>query len=148
MLDELDKRIVNALQGGFPICDKPFARIAGRIGVEEQELIQRIQRLLDVGALSRFGPMYNAERMGGGLTLCAMAVPNENFEDVAKKVNQHAAVAHNYERDYQLNMWFVLATESASEIPQVIQQIEAQTGCKVYDMPKIEEFYVGLRLAV
>jgi len=148
MLDELDKRIINQLQGGFPICDDPFAVVARRFDIDEQTLISRIRRLLDLGVLSRFGPMYHAEHLGGGLTLCAMAVPDDRFEEVAQAVNQHAAVAHNYEREHALNMWFVLATESAAEITSVIAAIEAQTGCEIYNMPKIEEFYVGLRLAV
>jgi DNA-binding Lrp family transcriptional regulator len=148
MLNELDKRIINELQGGFPICDDPFALVARRFDIDEQTLISNIRRLLDLGILSRFGPMYHAERLGGGLTLCATAVPDDRFEEVAQAVNQHAAVAHNYEREHELNMWFVLATEDASEITSVIAAIEAQTGCKIYNMPKIEEFYVGLRLAV
>ena len=144
-LDATDRAIVNALQGGLPVCERPYAAAARTLGLEENELIARLRRLLDDGVLSRFGPMYHAERMGGALTLAAMAVPDERFEAVAEAVNAHPEVAHNYARDHDLNMWFVLATERPGRVAEVIAEIEAETGLAVYDMPKQEEFFVGLR---
>lgn len=145
MLDTLDRAIINELQGGFPLCEFPFAEIAGRLGTQEGELITRIQRLLDNGILSRFGPMYHAERLGGGLTLAAMAIPPDDFERVVEQVNAFPEVAHNYQRDHRLNMWFVLATETPQRIDEVISEIEKVTGCKVLNVPKEEEFFIGLR---
>ena len=147
-MDELDRTIVNALQGDFPICDHPFAEVAGRLGIEEQALISRIEVLLQKGVLSRFGPMYHAERMGGKLSLVAMKIPDSNFERVAEIINAMPEVAHNYARDHALNMWFVLATETAAEYAAALKKIELDTGYPVYDMPKIKEYFVGLRLAV
>jgi DNA-binding Lrp family transcriptional regulator len=147
-VDDLDRAIVNALQGGFPLCEHPYAEVAATLGTTESELIARIGRLLERGVLSRFGPMYYAERLGGALSLCAMRVPEDDFDRVAGQVNAFPEVAHNYARDHALNMWFVLATEAPGRIPEVIAAIERETGCRVYDMPKIQEFYVGLRLTV
>ena len=147
-MDDLDRAIVNALQGGFPICERPYAQVAASLGTTESELIARIGRLLEQGVVSRFGPMYHAERLGGALTLCAMQVPEDDFERVAGRVNAFPEVAHNYARDHALNMWFVLATEAPGRIAQVIAEIERETGYRVYDMPKIQEFYVGLRFTV
>ncbi len=144
-MDEIDRTIINQLQGGFPICERPFREAANELGLEEDELIRRIDRLLEEGYLSRFGPMYHAEKLGGGLSLCAMAVPEAQFDQVAERVNAFPEVAHNYARDHKLNMWFVLATETPGRIDQVLEEIEAATGYKVYNMPKKEEFYVGLR---
>ncbi len=144
-MDELDRAIVNSLQGGFPICERPFARVAAGLGTAEDELIARLQRLLEAGVLSRFGPMYHAERLGGALTLCAMTVPEARFEDVAGQVNLHPEVAHNYARDHHLNMWFVVATEDPQRVAGVLAEIEQDTGCTVHNLPKLEEFYVGLR---
>lgn len=145
MLDTLDRAIINELQGGFPLCEFPFAEIAERLGTREDELITRIQRLLDNGTLSRFGPMYHAERLGGGLTLAAMAIPPADFERVVEQVNAFPEVAHNYQRDHRLNMWFVLATETPQRIDEVISEIEKVTGYKVLNVPKEEEFFIGLR---
>lgn len=147
-MDELDRAIVNALQGDFPICDHPFAEVAVRLGIEEQELISRIETLLQNGVLSRFGPMYHAERMGGRLSLVAMKIPEPEFERVTEIINALPEVAHNYARDHVLNMWFVLATETADEHQAALKKIELDTGYPVYDMPKIKEYFVGLRLTV
>lgn len=144
-MDTTDRAIVNALQGGFPITERPYAEAAAELGIAEDELIERLERMLVDGTLSRFGPMYHAERMGGAFTLAAMAVPAERFEAVAEIVNCFPEVAHNYARDHALNLWFVLATEDKARIAEVISEIEARTGLAVLDMPKIEEFYVGLR---
>jgi len=144
-MDNIDRSIINRLQGGFPICERPYREAAAELGIDEEELIQRLGRLLDEGLLSRFGPMYHAEKLGGGLSLCAMAVPQERFDEVAERVNAFPEVAHNYQRDHHLNMWFVLATETPERIDQVLAEIEAATDCKVYNMPKQEEFYVGLK---
>ena len=71
-MDALDRRIINELQGGFPVCEYPFREVADRLGSNESELIARIKAMLDEGLLTRFGPMFHAEHMGGALSLCAM----------------------------------------------------------------------------
>ena len=147
-MDSIDTRIINLLQEGLPVCPRPFDDVAVTLGLSVDELLSRLQRLLDERVLTRFGPMFNAENMGGALSLCAMQVPADRYEQVAAEVNAFAEVAHNYERDHLLNMWFVIATEHPEQAGAVIAQIEQTTGCKVYDMPKQEEFYIGLKLAV
>jgi DNA-binding Lrp family transcriptional regulator len=144
-MDALDRRIVNALQDGFPLSSRPYAEVAARFGIGEHELLARIERLLADGVLTRFGPMYHAERLGGALTLAAMRVPADDFERVARIVNAFPEVAHNYERAHEFNMWFVLATEKPERIAEVLGEIERATGLEVYNLPKLEEFYVGLR---
>jgi DNA-binding Lrp family transcriptional regulator len=147
-MDAIDRRIINGLQGGFPICERPYAAVAEKLGLDEADLISRIGALLAGGVLSRFGPMYRAERMGGDVTLAAMRVPEDRFDDVAETVNSFGEVAHNYARDHALNMWFVVAADRRTRIDQVIGEIEAATGLDVLDMPKVEEFFIGLRLEV
>lgn len=144
-MDQHDRAIINALQGGFPICDRPYAEVAARLGLSEQELIERLRALLDAGVLSRFGPMYHAERMGGSLVLTAMQVPAAEFERVAEKVNAMPEIAHNYEREHELNMWFVVATGTPEEAEEALARIESETGHPVYPMPKLKEYFVGLR---
>ncbi len=145
-MDAIERRIVNALQGDFPLTERPYAAVAHAIGLEEDDLIARLGGLLSSGVLSRFGPMYDAEQLGGGVLLAAMAVPAEHFETVAQAVNAHPEVAHNYERDHDLNMWFVVASDRRPRLAEVIAEIEAETGLEVYAMPKLEEFFLGLRL--
>lgn len=147
-MDQLDRAIINQLQQGFPICEAPYKRVAEQFGIGETELLNRLQALLADGVLSRFGPMYHAEQMGGALTLAALKVPEQRFEEVSEIVNRFPEVAHNYARNHVLNMWFVLATEKPEQVQMVIADIERQTGLMVYNMPKIKEYYVGLQLLV
>jgi len=147
-LDPLDRKIINALQGGFPVCDHPFQVAAKDIGIAEADLVARIDKMLRERVLTRFGPLYHAERLGGGLTLAAMRVPEPDFERVAEIVNAFPEVAHNYERDDEFNMWFVVATDTPERIQEVLNEIERSSGYPVYNMPKEHEFFVGLRFEV
>ena len=144
-MDAVDRLIINHLQGGFPVTAYPFAAAAQALGLSEATVIERIDRLLKDGVLTRFGPMFNADRLGGATTLAAMAVPAADFERIAAIVNGFAEIAHNYAREHALNMWFVIATETPGRITEVIAAIEAETGLTVYNMPKIEEFFVEAR---
>ncbi|MCF6250775.1 MAG: Lrp/AsnC family transcriptional regulator [Methylococcaceae bacterium] len=145
-MDELDKQIVNHLQDGFPVCESPYQVVADQLGLTEIDLIERIKALLDSGILTRFGPLYHAEQMGGALTLAAVKVPQQQFEQITKIINAFPEVAHNYQRNHALNMWFVIATDVPDRLPEVIIEIEQQTGLFVYNMPKINEYFVGLKL--
>lgn len=147
-MDDIDKAIVNRLQQGFPICESPYRLVAEQLGISETQLLDRLNALLADGVLSRFGPMYHAEQMGGALTLAALKVPEQRFEEVTEIVNAFPEVAHNYARNHALNMWFVLATEKPEQVQTVIAEIEKQTGLTVYNMPKSKEYYVGLQLDV
>jgi DNA-binding Lrp family transcriptional regulator len=147
-LDPTEKAIVNGLQGGFPLTHRPFRDAGARLGLSEGELIDEIGDLLAGGRLSRFGPLWNAEALGGAVCLAAMAVPLGRFDNVAELVNAHAEVAHNYERDHELNMWFVLSAEDPGRVGQVIAEIERETGLAVRAMPKTREFFVGFRVEV
>ncbi|RKZ79543.1 MAG: Lrp/AsnC family transcriptional regulator [Gammaproteobacteria bacterium] len=143
-MDDLDRKIINKLQRNFPVCDHPFAVVADELSTTETELISRLQRLSDEKYLTRFGPLFNADNFGGAISLCAMAVSEDNFDVVTEQVNAFPQVAHNYQRDHELNMWFVLATETESELNETITKIEDDTGLSVRNMPKLHEFYVGL----
>lgn len=147
-MDEIDRAILNRLQIGFPICASPFLKVAEQLGVGENDLLLRLQRMQADGVLSRFGPMYHAEQMGGALTLAALKVPEERYDEVTRIVNSFPEVAHNYARSHALNMWFVLASDQAERLAEVIAAIESATGLRVYDMPKNREYYVGLNFAV
>ncbi|MCY1370140.1 AsnC-like ligand binding domain protein [compost metagenome] len=118
-------------------------------------MIQRLQRLLSQGDLTRFGPLFQIERAGGRFVLAAMAVPEERFDAVAAQLDAMNEVAHNYRRESAhpgqpgatpLNMWFVLAVEAAEQIGPVVARIEAETGLPVYAFPKEREFFVELKL--
>lgn len=145
-LDDIDRALVNRLQRGLPIVPRPYRAVADELRIGEQELLDRLERLLADGLLTRFGPMFQIERAGGRFTLAAMAVPEDRFEEVNAIVNAFPEVAHNYARTHRLNMWFVVATPTAAQCEDTLRRIEAATGLKVHDMPKEREFRVNLYL--
>lgn len=145
-MDAIDRHIINHLHGGLGVCERPYLQAAQQLGLSEDELIARLTRLLADGVVTRVGPLYQIERMGGAFTLAALHAAPEVFDRVAAQVNALPEVAHNYERDHDLNMWFVLATEDPADIDAVIQRIEQDTGCAVFNFPKSREYFVELRL--
>lgn len=145
-LDPYDCAIVNQLQAGFPICERPFAQTALDLGLEEDELLERLGGLLERGVLTRFGPMFRIEQAGGAVVLAAMQVPDADLERVITILNALPEVAHNYLREHRLNLWFVLAAASREQLDNVIASIEAATGHAVRAMPKLKEYCLDLRL--
>jgi DNA-binding Lrp family transcriptional regulator len=161
-LSVLDRAVINAFQGGFPVVERPFEPAAAAlrdrgVDVTAAELLERVRRLDEEGVLTRFGALVNAEAIGGMASLVAMHAPPERFDEVAAAVNARREVAHNYEREHpHLNMWFVVSVadgespsdlsasgETASErIDEVLAEIEAETGQPTYNLPKLREFRV------
>jgi len=145
-LDATDRAILNRMQDALPLSPHPFATLAADLGLEEDALLTRIQTLREIGAITRFGPFYDAEAMGGAFCLCAIEVPAPRFDEVMTLVNAHPEVAHNYERTHRLNMWFVLACERPDQIEQAAARIEQDTGLPVLRFPKEHEFFIGFRV--
>jgi DNA-binding Lrp family transcriptional regulator len=145
-LDATDLQLLDRLHGDFPLTDAPFADIGKQLGLDEADVIDRLRRMLDDGLLTRFGPLFQIERAGGCFVLAAMEVPGERFDAVAAQVNAFPEVAHNYQREHELNMWFVIAAESQAAAEDVCRRIETLTGLQVIALPKEREYYLELRL--
>ena len=145
-LDATDRAILNALQDGFPLTRRPYDDAGAALGITGDDLMTRLAHLRRIGAITRFGPFFDAAEMGGAFCLCAMAVPADRFEAVVTQVNAHPEVAHNYERTHALNMWFVLATDSPEAIGRTARAIEDETGFTVMLFPKLEEYFIGFRV--
>ena len=145
-LDDIDRKLINALQGDFPLVREPYRQVAETLGLDEDELLRRLDAMLARRVLTRFGPMFQIERAGGAFVLAAMRVADADFERVAAQVNAFAEVAHNYRREHALNMWFVLATATPQGIGEAIAAIEAATGLPVFAFPKEREYFVEMKL--
>lgn len=141
-LDSTDRRLVNLLQRGFPISSRPYLEVARSLGTDEEDVIRRLRRLLDEGALTRLGAILSAPQMGGERTLAAMAVPSNRLEEVIAAINRHPEVSHNYERAHHYNLWFVISSEEPDAVARVIGEIEAETGLPVLNLPTLEEYRV------
>lgn len=145
-LDDTDRALINALQGDFPLTARPFAEVGARLGLAEGDVLDRLQRLLDARVLTRFGPMFQIERIGGAFCLAAMSVPEAAFDRIAAQVNDFPEVAHNYRREHALNMWFVLATERPGGVADCARRIETVAGLPVFLFPKEREYFVEMKL--
>ncbi|ELZ24826.1 heme biosynthesis protein NirGH [Halosimplex carlsbadense 2-9-1] len=153
-LDDVDRGILNAYQGGFPVVADPYEPAAEAlrergVDVSAAEMHERLAAMDDDGVLTRFGALINAEAIGGTATLVAMHAPEERFDEVADLVNAHTEVAHNYEREHpHLNMWFVVSVADEDRVGEVLAEIEDETGQETYNLPKQREFHVGAKFPV
>ncbi|MBV0924701.1 Lrp/AsnC family transcriptional regulator [Halomicroarcula limicola] len=153
-LGTVDRAILNAFQGGFPVVERPFEPAAATlsdhgIDVSADELLDRVRRLDDEGALTRFGALIDAEEIGGTATLVATHAPEDDYDAHVELVNAHPEVAHNYEREHPyLNMWFVLSVVDEDRVEEVLAEIEDETGEPTFNLPKQQEFHVGAKFPV
>jgi len=147
-MDDLDRRLINRLQLGLPLVRQPWQALALELDSSSAELLDRLHELLNDGVLTRFGPMFDVERLGGAFTLAALAVPEARFEAVAEQLAAMPEVAHNYRREHHLNMWFVLACASEQAIRDSLLRIERLTGLVPLNLPKEETYHVGLYFPV
>src|SRR6202167_3331861 len=115
-LDDLDRKLLNLMQGSFPLQARPFAAVASAAEVPEQEVLTRVQRLLDERIIRQVTPIYDTRALGYASMLVAAKVDPEHPWRAAKIVNSHPGVSHNYLRNHDFNMWFTLATEPDSPL--------------------------------
>lgn len=136
-------KLINAFQHGMPICAQPYLRMAEQLGCSEQDVIDCLDALKGAGVLSRVGPVFDHRRAGAS-TLAALPVPQKRLEEVAAIVNEYREVNHNYERDGQWNLWFVLTAADPQQLDGVLRDIERRTGLKVLNLPMIRPFHIDL----
>lgn len=140
-MDTIDKKIINMLQHNFPTVPNPFKYLGEVVGIDEQEVIERITALMDGGILRRIGGIFETNRLGFSSTLVAMHVPDGRIEKVAKIINSFDGVSHNYQRDGTFyNLWFTLAAKSEEDLNNIIEQIKKITGIEeILNLPAIEK---------
>ncbi len=142
-LSELDKVLLNNFQHDFPLSRTPFKDIADKLGISEDDVIQRYQSHQETGIISRIGPVIRANTVGVS-TLVAMTVPEHDVERVAFLINAFAEVNHNYEREHDFNIWFVVTASKESHLAEVLASIEQQTGYSILNLPLLEAFHIDL----
>jgi len=142
-LDPIDRRLLNDFQRDLPLTSRPFAAIAKRLRIAEDEVLQRLRRLLADGLISRIGPVFTPRRLGSS-TLAAMAVPPSRLEQVAELVNSYPEVNHNYEREHRLNLWFVATAADPQQLEQVLNEIATHSGLEVISLPLEQDYHIDL----
>ncbi len=147
MLSDLDRRLLDGYQRDFPLASEPFAAIADELGVDERTVLGRLEYLKRFGAVSRVGPVVQPNRVGAS-TLAALAVPAERLESVADIVSAFPQVNHNYEREHEFNLWFVVTAADRGAVDRVLTDIEMATGLQPLDLPMLEDYFIDLGFAL
>lgn len=142
-LSPLEKRVLNEYQHNIPLTVQPYLQMAKQLGVTEQTLLDTLSKLKNLGAISRIGAVFKPNRIGVS-TLAAMCVPEKDLLEVAEKVNRYQQVNHNYEREHNFNMWFVLNASDQNELQNVLSSIEQETGYEVMSLPMIKDYHIDL----
>jgi DNA-binding Lrp family transcriptional regulator len=142
-LSTLEKRLLNEYQKGFPLSSTPYADIAKQLGTSEALVLDILQKLTDRGFISRIGPVFKPQRLGAS-TLAALSVPGDRLQQVAKLVSSFDEVNHNYEREHDFNLWFVVTARDESHLQQVLRDIQHRTGYPVMDLPLEQQFHIDL----
>lgn len=142
-LSEIEKKLLNEYQKGLPLSPTPFADIAQDLGISEALVLKILQRLQDQGIISRVGPVFKPHKIGSS-TLAAMSVPESKLESIAQKINSFEGVNHNYEREDDFNLWFVVTASSQKQLQQTLSKIERETGYKILNLPLERHFHIDL----
>jgi DNA-binding Lrp family transcriptional regulator len=148
-LDDLDRKLLNLMQGSFPITRRPYAHVAGLAGITEEEVMARVLRLLDQRIIRQVTPIYDTRALGYSSMLVAAKVDPEHPWRAAKIVNSHPGVSHNYLRNHDFNMWFTLATEPDSELglSGTLDLLKELTGAEsVRQLPTLKLFKIRMDL--
>ena len=135
--------LLDRWQRDFPLAERPFAQAGSAVGLGEGETIAAFARLQATGVLSRIGAVVRPNTAGAS-TLAAMRVPPERLEQVAALVSAQPRVNHNYEREHDLNLWFVIAGPDRAAVTDTIARIETATGLPVLDLPMVEGYHIDL----
>ena len=143
MLNELCKRLIDQYQHGMPLCSRPYAEMAKKLDTTENEIIAALKFLSDKGILSRVGIVFDHRKVGAS-TLAALAVPETKIASIAKLVSSYEEVNHNYLRDNEVNLWFVITAANQNLLDNVIIDIENQSGLKVLNFPMETAYHIDL----
>ncbi len=139
-MDDVDVRLVNALQAEIPISERPFAELGAALGLDEAEVLRRIGAMEAAGGFRRVGPSFDPRKLGHTSTLVAARVPADAFDEAVGFINRFAEITHNYEREDEFNLWFTVIAESKAAIGEILDEIRNNTVAELVDLPATHVF--------
>jgi DNA-binding Lrp family transcriptional regulator len=148
-LDDLDKKLLNLMQGRFPIAPHPYQHVAAQAGVDETTVMARVQRLLDERIIRQVTPIFDTRALGFSSMLVAAKVDPEHPWRAASVINAHPGVSHNYLRNHDFNIWFTIATEPDSELglEGTLEVLAKEAGAEsVRQLPTLKLFKIRMDL--
>jgi siroheme decarboxylase len=142
-MDEIDKKILNILQKEFPLTERPFAAVAEKCDLSEEEVISHVRQLKEEGIIRRIGAVFDGKRLGRTSTLCAARVPEGKIELFVQTVNANKGVTHNYRRDYEYNIWFTVSAATGEELAAFLADVQEKTGViDILNMQAVRTFKI------
>jgi siroheme decarboxylase len=148
-MDELDRKILNAIQSDFPIVARPYDELGKALDLSEDEVFRRVKRLKEEGVIRRIGGNFHSRKLDFTSTLCAAKVPEEKLDAFVKAVNRYPGVTHNYLRNHEYNVWFTFIAPSVDAIERALQEISGMTGVKeVHNLPALRMFKIKVDFEV
>ncbi|MCX5843400.1 MAG: AsnC family transcriptional regulator [Deltaproteobacteria bacterium] len=142
-MDGIDKKILNIIQKEFPVAAEPFKVIGERVGITEDEVLERISKLKQEGIIRRIGAVFDSRKMGFVSTLCTARVPEEKLKAFVEAVNSYAGVTHNYRRNHQYNVWFTFIAPDEETLGKFLAEIRDRTGViDIISMPAVRTFKI------
>jgi len=148
-LDELDRRLLNLMQGSFPIAPRPYQHVAALADVTEAEVMRRVERLLEKRIIRQITPIFDTRALGYSSMLVAAKVDPEHPHRAAKVINEHPGVSHNYLRNHAFNLWFTIATEpdSVLGLDGTLEVLAREAGAEsVRQLPTLRLFKIRMDL--
>jgi DNA-binding Lrp family transcriptional regulator len=144
-MDERDRELLAVLQEGLPLTPRPFAVIADLLDWSEEEVLERLDRLVSSGHIRKVGAVINSKRIGAVSTLAAAEVPEDRIDAVAAIINKYPGVTHNYLREGHPNMWFTLTERGPEILDANLKRIEKEIGANILRMPATRMFKIGVK---
>jgi DNA-binding Lrp family transcriptional regulator len=148
-LDEFDKKLLNLMQGSFPICARPYAEVASAAGVPEEQVLARVQELIDERIIRQVTPIFDTRALGYSSMLVAAKVDPDNPWRAASIINEHPGVSHNYLRNHEFNIWFTIATEPDSPLglERTLEVLGSIAGAEsIRQLPTLKLFKIRMDL--
>ncbi len=143
----LQQSLINRYQKGFPLTSQPFKQIAQELNTDENEVIAAFNQLQQDNVLSRIGPVFDHKKAGAS-TLAAIAVPIDQLDEIAERVNKFEQVNHNYAREHTYNLWFVVTDSDWLALNKTLEEIEQVTGLAVLVLPMEASYHIDLSFDV
>jgi DNA-binding Lrp family transcriptional regulator len=148
-LDDVDRKLLNLMQGSFPIAAHPYQHVAALGGVTEAEVMDRVQHLLDKRIIRQVTPIFDTRALGYSSMLVAAKVDPEHPHRAAQIINKHPGVSHNYLRNHDFNLWFTIATEPDSKLglEGTLDVLAREAGAEsVRQLPTLKLFKIRMDL--
>jgi len=148
-MDDTDRAIINEIQSDFPIAQRPYHELGSRLGLSEDEMLDRVRNLKEMGIIRRIGGNFNSKELNFTSTLCAAKVQEEKMDRFVQVVNGYTGVTHNYLRNHEYNVWFTFIAPDMSHIEEALQEISAATGVtEIRNLPAVRMFKIKVDFEV